>query len=285
MKIRLFYLSLWMLLFSCVIAQQKIIIGFDNRYGNFDRSYKAFSKITTLINSLSEHTWEVKIYENQTELINGLTNGEIQVAKLSPLVYATSKLEKPIKAIALGNNAKGQPYYFSSIIVHKNSGIKNLRQLENKKIAFGSVYSASSFLIAFLYLDQIGLDLASLNFDFLGSQTKIVLEILDGKYDGGAIRSDLLEKVRPGTLIELYKSTPIPESPLVINTNMSPDVKNLIIEDLTKFDSWIESHPDESKNIESDFRYGLTFDVDEDIFTPLRMAQTKFQQIKRKIKH
>lgn len=269
---------LLILMITSLLGQQTIYLGVDNRYGDYEKTRKAFQPIIHILDSLSKNTWKLKVYKDQTSLLEGLVKDEVHIIKMSPLVYSIRKLEQPIIAVALGKNKKGQPYYYSAIVAYKRSSVSSLVDLKGKRIAFGSRFSSSSFLIPLLYLEKMGISLEDLHYDFVGSQVQIVLKLMNLEYDAGAIRSDLLDKVRPGSFKILYLSDPIPESPLVIKKNQKSKLYPMLKEDLTAFNLYLETHPSILKNIESDFRYGFIFDFDDEMFTPLRLAFLKFQK-------
>ncbi len=264
-------------LFSTVFSQNQanIILGVDNRYGDEEKTRQAFQRILDIINETSEVKWQLKVYKNQTDLLEGLKKKEVTIIKMSPLVYSIHKTDAPITAIAVSQNKLKKPFYRSVIFAYRKSSVTSIDELKGKKIAFGSRFSASSFLIPVLYLTKIGFSLNDLQYDFLGSQVKIVLKCMNLEYDVGAVREDLLWKLRPGSYRILYKSEPIPESPLVIRRDAPLKIKTLIKQSLLSFNQKIQSSPDLQKKIESDFRYGFSFDFSEEMFIPLRLAYKK----------
>ena len=60
--------------------------------------------------------------------------------------------------------------------------------------------------------------MSDIKYSFLGAQPKILMSLLNGKNDAGAVIADLLDNIKPGTFKILHRSEPIPGSPVVIET-------------------------------------------------------------------
>ena len=262
-------------LYTAILAQDSISVGISNRYGDLKRTQTAFAKTIEALNQNSKLKWKLKIYNKEEDLIPALEKQEIQIIKMSPLTYALKKQSTPIKAIAISLNKTGSPHYTSTIVVYKKSDITNLQQLKGKKIAFGSKYSTSSFLVAASYLERIGIKLSDIDYKFLGAQPKILLGIQKGEFDAGAVISDLLNNARPGTFRVLHRSEPIPGSPIIVSKKLPQGLVDSIKKDLRKFNRYMNNNPDIQSQIEGDFKYGFTLEVNENIFDPLRLAYKK----------
>jgi len=263
------------LLYAGLWAQDSIRVGISNRYGDMGRTEAAFEKTMEALNLNSQLHWKLKIYPKEEDLIPALENREIQLIKMSPLIYALQKQQIPIKAVAISLNETGSPHYTAVIVTYKKSKITSLQQIKGKKIAFGSKFSSSSFLIPVLYLERIGIPLSDLDYQFLGAQTKILLALQKGEADVGAVTSDLLKNVRPGTFRILYRSEPIPGSPMVVSKSLPQGIVDAITEDLKIYNRMIRNEPELQSAIESDFKYGFSVEVNENIFDPLRLAYKK----------
>ena len=206
------------------------------------------------------------------ELLPALESGEVHIIIMGSLTYALDKQTSGIKVLGISLNENNQPVYHSAIIVHKKSTITNLQELKGKKIAFGSRFSTSSFLIPALYLDRIGISLSDIQYEFVGTQERILLGLLNYQYDAGAVIVDMIRKAKPGTFKILYKSDPIPGSPLVILKSRDKGFQENIINDLSRLRHYLKNHPQMIPFIEIDFRYGFSYEVNENIFDPLRLA-------------
>ncbi len=269
MKLKVLF---FIILIKGLLAQETMILGLPNRTNNPEKSMKLFQLVIDILNKNSKFTWQLEIYENDEELMNALVKNKVNIIKTGALFYSIQKQKHNIQAIAVSLNKNNLPYYTSSIVVYKKSPIKNLMEVKNKKFAFGSKYSSSLFLVAALYMEKIGIPLRELDYAFLGKQSKILLSLQKGVYDAGAVITDLLNNVRPGTFKELYRSDPIPGSPFIINKTMPKGKVEKLLEDLQNYTRYVKNHPDEVINLSGDFRFGFTIEVNENRFEPLRMA-------------
>ena len=273
--IKIYFLILVFCINTVLWSQETIYVGISNRYGNLEKTKSAFTATFDALNKNSKLKWEIKIYNNDEDLLPALQNKEVQLIKMGPLSYALEKQKSPIQAIAVSLNEKGSPYYYSVIVVHKKSTITSLNQLKDKKVAFGSKYSTSSFLIPALYLERIGINLSDIKYSFLGAQPKILMSLINGKNDAGAVIADLLNNVKPGTFKILHRSEPIPGSPVVIAKELPQGTVDAITKDINSFNRYIRSNTDIQSGIEADFRYGFSLEVNETNFDPLRLAYKK----------
>jgi phosphonate transport system substrate-binding protein len=83
------------------------------------------------------------------------------------------------------------------VVAHKNSGLKDLRDLKGKTFAFGDFQSYGSHFYPRYLLNKSGVRLKDLkSYDYLGSHSKVILAVSHKDFDAGGVREDIYEKYR-----------------------------------------------------------------------------------------
>ena len=95
----------------------------------------------------------------------------------------------------------------SRFIARKGSGIKSLKDLKGKTLAFGSVSSTSGHLMPRFFLLQAGVnperDFAK--FSFTGAHDATVKWVEEGKVDAGALNEQVWDKMVKGKMVDTRK--------------------------------------------------------------------------------
>ncbi len=200
-----------------------------------------------IIEKKTEVNVQFKFANNYDEIINGMQNNKYDLAFLGPLAYVqyensseTISYQPLIKPVRYGN-----PYYRAIIFTYKNSGIKTLKQLEGRKIAFVDQTSTSGYLFPLAKLLESGIDPQKdmEKIDFLFRHDRVVRAVLEKKYEAGAVykgaRAQTLSKGQdPDELLPVLAETDkIPSEPLVIkksflkkNSELANSILNVLLE-------------------------------------------------------
>jgi phosphonate transport system substrate-binding protein len=112
------------------------------------------------------------------------------------------------------------------IIAHKDSGIKNLKDLRGKTFAFGDYQSYGSHFYPRYLLNKSGVKLKDLkSYDFLGSHSKVILAVSHKDFDAGGVREDIYEKYRDRPVKIIAGPLTIPPHVIVCRKDLSPQIK------------------------------------------------------------
>lgn len=185
---------------------------------------------------------------NYAAVVVGIKAKRVDIAFVGPLNYLILHEKTgayPITAAV----RRGKLGYKSLIITNKNSGINNLSDLKNKRFAFGDSLSASSNLYPKSLLKDAGIDpKKDLRSILVSSQSAIVLSVMQGKVDAGAVYNDA--RVNPEVLSKfpdilnktkiLAESKLIPADPQVVRKGLSNDVVNKIRDALVSLSKTVE---------------------------------------------
>jgi phosphonate transport system substrate-binding protein len=183
-------------------------------------------------------------------VIQGLLGGSIDMAWLGASAYAKTYLTDPeaVDVVLVKTNLDGSFSYHSIGFARKDSGIASLEGLKGKKFGFGDPNSTSGYLIPSIEIPQAtGATMESGDYFgevvFTGGHEQTIVAVKNGDVDGGVTWADgqgewvdgynsgaLRKAVDAGLvdmndLVEIWKSKPIPEGPIVLRRSLPDDVK------------------------------------------------------------
>ncbi len=134
---------------------------------------------------------EPVITESYSQLIRAIAENKVDFAWLSPLGYITAAQVADARVLlkAVRNE---QPFYWSVILVRKDSGLRNLGDLKNHSFAFTHLGSTSGYVVPMSSLLNEGVDPERFFSDivYAGGHNAVIRMILDGEVDAGATFAD-----------------------------------------------------------------------------------------------
>jgi phosphonate transport system substrate-binding protein len=183
-------------------------------------------------------------------VIQGLIGGTLDMAWLGASGYAAVYLEAPdaVTPVLVKTNLDGSFTYFSIGFARKDSGITSLDDMKGKVFAFGDPNSTSGYLVPSVEIPTAtGATMDSGDYfgevRFVGGHEQTIVAVANGDVDGGVTWADgqgdwedgynsgaLRKAVDAGLvdmndLVEIWKSKPIPEGPIVLRNALPADVK------------------------------------------------------------
>ncbi|MDP5336816.1 MAG: phosphonate ABC transporter substrate-binding protein [Paracoccaceae bacterium] len=183
-------------------------------------------------------------------VIQGLLGGTIDLAWLGASAYAKTYLTDPeaVEPVLVKVNVDGSYGYHSIGFARADSGITSLEDLKGKVFAFGDPNSTSGYLIPSIEIPEAtGASMESGDYfgevRFVGGHEQTIVAVANGDVDGGVTWADGLGAWEDGynsgalrkasdaglvdmnDLVEIWKSKPIPEGPVVLRTALPERVK------------------------------------------------------------
>ncbi|MGG7645536.1 phosphonate ABC transporter substrate-binding protein [Rhodovulum sp. YNF3179] len=183
-------------------------------------------------------------------VIQGLLGGTIDMAWLGASSYAKTWLTDPeaVEPVLVKVNVDGSYGYHSIGFARKDSGIASLADMEGKTFGFGDPNSTSGYLIPSIEIPQeTGASMESGDYfgevRFTGGHEQTIVAVANGDVDGGVTWADGLGAWEDGynsgalrkasdaglvdmnELVQIWKSAPIPEGPIVLRKDLPERVK------------------------------------------------------------
>ena len=183
-------------------------------------------------------------------VIQGLLGGTIDMAWLGASAYAKTFLTDPeaVEPIMVKTNMDGSYGYYSVGFARVDSGITSLEDMKGKVFAFGDPNSTSGYLIPSIEIPQTtGASMESGDYfgevRFVGGHEQTIVAVANGDVDAGVTWADGMGAWEDGynsgalrkasdaglvdmnQIVEIWKSKPIPEGPIVLRRALPERVK------------------------------------------------------------
>jgi len=251
----------------------------------YESELKLIEAFQSLADYIAEQTGipvNLEIKKSYKEIIDGLSNGDIDLANTGPLVYIKAHDKSGAYALVKPMpQSSSTPFYKSYIIVRKDSGIKKISQLKGKKFAFTDRESTSGYLLPVLMLADAGVkDLKFFSeVRFTGNHDSAFLAVYNGYVDGAGISNYAFTKAtdkRLGDVIVIKESDSIPTAPITVRANMPSEQVKKIKEAFLKISA---ADKPETKNVLDIFKIKGYIDASDKDYEPIRRARKAIDQM------
>ena len=168
----------------------------------------------------------MKIAKKYEDSIAQLANGTVDFARFGPASYVMAKQSNPNVQIVTMESVKGEKRFNGVIVVHKDSEIHFLSELEGQTFAFGDELSTIGRYLAQSHLLDAGISSSDLvGFDYLGRHDLVGEAVGAGRFVAGALKESTFKKlVKKGVPIRaLFKFENVTK-PWLVSANVSPRV-------------------------------------------------------------
>ncbi len=233
------------------------------------------SEIADLLSKKTGLLVKAKIATSYAAAIEAIGANKVDIGWLATFSYVLAKEKYDVDLLLIVSRF-GSPTYRGQIIVKDGSGIKTLKDLKGKRMAFVDPASTSGHIFPKTLLLSKGI--SPENFFskslFAGSHNAVIFSILKGEVDAGATYDDAraaIAKVYP----EVYSQTrilaytkDIPNDTVCASKNLDPIIKEKIKKGLRN----LSKDPEGSKALKR--IYGISELIDFDaLFDPVRKAR------------
>lgn len=187
-------------------------------------------------------------------VIQGLLGDALDMAWLGASAYAAVYVadEDAVEPVLVKTNLDGSYTYHSIGFARADSGITSLDDMKGKSFAFADPNSTSGYLIPNVELPTQGYSMTEGEYfsriGFSGGHEQSIIAVVNGDFDAGVTWADgqgawedgynsgALRKaadsgiVDMNDLVEIWKSSAIPEGPVVLRQALPDDVKQTMID-------------------------------------------------------
>lgn len=176
--------------------------------------------------------FDIKAGSSYAAVVEGMCNDQADIAWFGASTYGEANKKCGVDLLAV-DVKKGNASYYSGIFTKKGNGIKSIKDLKGKSIAFGSTHSTSSFNFPVAMLIADGVDpVKDINKIIIsGSHSASLAALAEGKVDAAAASYNSFGKavkkgvIDPSKFAPLAKSQPIPNPPLAMNKGLDSELK------------------------------------------------------------
>ena len=188
---------------------------------------------------------EIKVTSDYTAAIEAMRGKHIDMAWFGPFSYIIAANVAGAEAIVVGvRRADNRSDYRSIIVAREGSGITSLKDLKGKSFAFVDPASTSGNLIPrkMLLENNIDPDKDFSRTFFAGTHNSVEYAIANKKVDAGADSDNSFERmvaageIDPQVNIVIFKSDPIPGSPIAVRKDLPAAFRKKIQDALANMD-------------------------------------------------
>ncbi len=224
-------------------APLKVRIGF-NPTQNSEQLTQAAQAIADFLEAQFDGTIEVEVFlpTEYRGLIEAMRSGNLDFAFFPPDGFVIAQREADamvlLKSVRFGN-----PFYWSAIIVRKDSGITSIADLEDKTIAWVDPNSAAGYVFPRAEITLAGIDPDAFfsNQVFAGRHDSAVLSVLNGSVDAAATFANddqnlsgawtqFLETDQASELTSIFYSRPIPGDTFTVSKDFANTYPSLTLQ-------------------------------------------------------
>ena len=188
-----------------------------------------------VFNGITKHYgihFDIKVGSSYAAVVEGMCNDQADIAWFGAYTYGEAHKRCGVDLLAV-DVKKGESSYYSGIFTRKGNGIKKIKDLRGKSMAFGSPSSTSSFNFPVAMLIADGVDpVKDLNKVVIaGSHSASLAALAEGKVDAAAASYNSFGKavkkgaIDPSKFGPLAKSQPIPNPPMAMNKGLNSELK------------------------------------------------------------
>lgn len=184
---------------------------------------------------------EIKILPSYSNVINNFQEYELDGAFFGSLTGTMAIQELGVEPLVRPQFMDDSATCSAVVFVKKGGGIRTVRDMQGKRIAFVDKASATGFLLPLAYFKSLGIEDYKDWFGdvlFSGTHEDAINDVLSGYADVGAVSSTIfymLAEMNPQVLNELTilaTSPQIPSNPLAVRNDLPNDLKQLLRQQL-----------------------------------------------------
>ncbi|MFC1513242.1 phosphate/phosphite/phosphonate ABC transporter substrate-binding protein [Thermodesulfobacteriota bacterium] len=184
---------------------------------------KNFTPLAEYLSKAANTPIRVEISKSYKSHMQQVGEEQFGLAYLGPAPYVQITHTYGAKTILGRLEVNGSPFFHGIIIARKDSSVKELKDLVNKKFAFGDPNSTMSHFVPRFMLAQAGVDIANLkDHAFLGMHANVALGVIGGYYDAGGVKENIFATYKDRGVKLLAKSPPISEHLFVAAKHIPP---------------------------------------------------------------
>lgn len=196
-------------IFFCPAAQAELTLGI-HPFKPPTTLIKSFTPLATYLSHKMNEPVSIKISKDYQTHIDSVGQDKFDLAYMGPAPYVEMVQaygQKPLLARQVINSS---PVFHGKIIVRKDSPIQSIEELKGKRFAFGDPNSTMGHLMPRYMLAQAGVRAEQLaSFKHISDHMNIVLAVLAGDFDAGAVKEDVFFTQEQRGLRAIATSPPI----------------------------------------------------------------------------
>lgn len=208
---------------------------------NGQETLKKFSPLVSYLEEYMKVKVEPFVATDYNAVVEAMRAKHIDAAMFGPFSYimAAERAGAEVCVVRVGDS--GSPTYNSYFITYKDSGIKTLKDLKGKTLAYSDPGSTSGYLVPAKVLLDNGMssqDFASVI--YTNGHDASLLAVKNKQVDAAPIDEMTYNRaIEKGIITKdevpiFYTCPPIPQSPFAVAKDIDPELKQKFVDAMTK---------------------------------------------------
>lgn len=194
---------------ALVLAEEPLQFGVHPLFPSAEL-VERFTPLLDYLTSKTGREFRLRIAQDYDRHIHAIGSEQLDVAYLGPTIYVRMVERYGTKPLLARLSRDGQATFRGVIFARDRSPLRQLGDLVGKRFAFGDPSATMTFLIPRYMLQREGVPLSQLaGYQFLGNHQNIVLGVLMGEFDAGAVKDDVYAQYAGKGLRTLATSMPV----------------------------------------------------------------------------
>lgn len=202
---------------------------------------KRYEALSDYLSKKIQANIKLVILTRYGNIVDNFVSGGLDAAFFGSFTYTLAHSKIGVEVIARPENNLGVSEYYGMIISRKDSGIKNIKDMEGKIFAFVDKATTAGYLFPLAYFKENGVN----NYKtflketyFTGTHEDAIYDVLNGKADIGAAKNTVYFREAdkdPRIKNELHiiaESSKVPENGLAVRKDLDESVKKKLKETL-----------------------------------------------------
>jgi len=176
----------------------------------------------------------LKILTRYGNIIDNFVSLNLDAAFFGSFTYALAHSKLGVEPIARPVNPDGSSTYYGLIFVRKDSGIKNIKDMQGKRFAFVDKATTAGYLLPLAYFKTHGVEDYKTFFKetyFAGTHQYAIYDVLNKKAEIGAAKNSMFYRLAAkdrrllDELVFLARSPDVPENGLAVRKDIDNAIK------------------------------------------------------------
>ncbi len=219
---------------SAVAPKQKILIGVLPEMNVFKQQQR-FALLGEYLSKKTDADVEFTILSRYGNIIERFTAEKMDGAFFGSLTGALALKKLGVVPLARPVNLDGTSTYHGYLFTRKDSGIKSVKDMKGKKMAYVEKATTAGYIFPLAYLKEQGVTDTDYFFSetfFTGSHDAAIHAVLTGKADVGAAKHSVYDWVRQHNpkvdqeLVILADSPRVPSNGLLVRNGLPEPLRN-----------------------------------------------------------
>jgi phosphonate transport system substrate-binding protein len=236
----------------CVFAeeslQEEVVIGLIPEINVFEQAER-YNHLTEYLTKKTGIKITTKVLIRYGNILDNFNNINLDGAFFGSFTGAIAHIRLNLEPLARPVNMDGTSTYHGHIIVRKDSGIKSVKDMKDKTMAFVDKATTAGYIFPLAYLKENGI--ADINeffkeYYFAGSHDHVANDVLNKKADIGALKNTVYDKMLNENprikeeLVILADSAQVPSNSLCLKKTIDKNIRRKLKTALLNMDRDVE---------------------------------------------